>query len=138
MIDRMRGLSLGCVASMLLSGCATLPGQRLSLADAQASVIAANGNADAATLLEFAGGLVRAGNYVQALSVLEGETQPNAPDARWLNLLGACRGELGDKTGARRAFEAAQALGSDAAKQNLALLDHGPARPVADSARAAQ
>jgi hypothetical protein len=119
-----RLLSLGCV--VLLSGCATLPGQRLSLDDARNAVIAGQGNADAATLLEYASGLVRAGNYAQASAVLEGETQPREPDARWLNLLGACRGELGDKAGAKRAFEAAMALGSEAAKINLEKLDHGP------------
>jgi hypothetical protein len=119
------------ILALMLSGCATLPGQRLSLADAGAAVIAANGNADAGTLFQFANGLVRAGNYVQALSVLSGETQPDAPDAKWLNALGICRGELGDKIGARRAFEAALALGSDAARQNLALLDQGPTPPVA-------
>jgi len=71
---------------------------------------------------DYVSALVRAGQYAQALAVLEGTTQPATPDARWLNLIGACRGEQGDKIDARRDFEAALALGSDAARINLAKL----------------
>ena len=119
-------LALGCCV-ILLSGCATLPGaQRLSLETAQQAVIAADGAADPDTLANYAAALVRAGSFSQALGVLSGTTQPAEPNARWLNLQAACEAELGDKPGAKRDFETAAAMGSEAARVNLEKLEAGP------------
>jgi uncharacterized protein YceK len=120
------------VCVIVLSGCASLPsptglGPKPSLADAQSAVVAGQGDAPWETIRDYAGALVRSGEFAHALTVLTGATQPGSPDAAWLNLKAACEGELGDKVGARRDFEAAAALGSSAARANLIKLT-----PVAD------
>lgn len=114
-------LTLILYALLILSGCSTL-GSRSGLADTQANVIKADGNADADTLLDYANALFKSGNLVQAARVLDDMPDPARRSARWLVLSGAVHGELGDKIGARAAFEQAAALGSEAARQNLAKL----------------
>ena len=110
------------IYAISLCGCASLRGP-MSLADTQAAVIGAGGNADADTLLDYANALFHAGNVAQAAKVLDDMPDAARQSPRWLVLHGATRGELGDKIGAKADFTAAADLGSDAARQNLAKLE---------------
>jgi len=115
---------MAITALFLLSGCASLRGPA-SVQDAQEAVIAAGGNADDDKLLDYANALFHAGNVAQAFKVLDAMPDASRQSPRWLVLHGATRGELQDKIGARADFEAAAAMGSEAAKSNLVkLADH--------------